>query len=142
MRVPAQGSDAGAAAVEFAFVSVLLFTLLFGIIQYGFFFLQSSAAEHAAWEGARAAAVGIDSCTAWKQLVVDRGGSAEVQSASARRDPLPGNPIVRGDAIKVSVTWKPANFSLPFIPFLSNASQTEEAETRAERVGTVTTGCS
>ena len=49
MRVPARGSDDGAAAVEFALVSVLLFTLFFGIIQYGYFFLQSSGAEHAAW---------------------------------------------------------------------------------------------
>jgi hypothetical protein len=140
MRMPARGADAGAAAVEFALVSVLLFTLLFGIVQYGYFFLQSSAAEHAASEGARAASVGIDSCAAWEQLVVDRGGSADVQSATAVRDPL-GAPIVRGDAIKVSVSWRRLDFGLPFVPFLGPGTQTEQALTRAERIGDVTTGC-
>ncbi|MGH3990759.1 MAG: TadE/TadG family type IV pilus assembly protein, partial [Pseudonocardiaceae bacterium] len=55
MRRRALRSDSGAAAVEFALVSVLLFTLLFGTVQYGYFFFQATAAEHAAREGAREA---------------------------------------------------------------------------------------
>jgi hypothetical protein len=139
MRVPARGDDAGAAAVEFALVSVLLFTVFFGIIQYGYFFLQSSGAEHAAWAGARAASVGIDDCAAWKQVVKDSGGSADVQSASAVRDPTAG-PMVRGDAIKVTVIWTPLDLGLPFIPF-PGANQPETALARVERLGAVTTGC-
>jgi hypothetical protein len=140
MRVPARGDDAGAAAVEFALVSVLLFTVFFGIIQYGYFFLQSSGAEHAAWVGARAAAVGIDDCGDWVTLVKDSGGSADVQSATALRDPVPGT-IVRGAMIKVQVTWERVDFGLPFIPFLGSSTQTEEALARAERIGSVTSGC-
>jgi Flp pilus assembly protein TadG len=139
MRVPARGNDVGAAAVEFALVSVLLFTVFFGIIQYGYFFLQSSGAEHAALVGARAAAVGIDNCATWKQLVEDSGSSADVQSASAVRDPTSG-PMVRGDAIKVTVIWTPLDLGLPFIPF-PGADQHETALARVERLGTVTTGC-
>jgi TadE-like protein len=135
MRVPVRGSDAGAAAVEFALVSVLLFTLLFGIVQYGYFFLQSSAAEHAAREGARAAALGIDDCADWQALVVDRGGSADVQSATA----LGGQ--VRGDDITVTVTWDPLDFGLPFVPFLGGTQPEEAAVTRAERIGAITSGC-
>lgn len=139
MRVPARGSDTGAAAVEFALVSVLLFTVFFGIIQYGYFFLQSSGAEHAAWAGARAASVGIDDCATWQQLVKDSGGSADVQSATAVRDPSPGA-MVRGDAITVTVIWTPLDLGLPFIPF-PGANQPETAQARVERMGSVTTGC-
>ena len=135
MRVPARGSDDGAAAVEFALVSVLLFTLFFGIIQYGYFFLQSSGAEHAAWAGARAASIGIDVCSDWEALVVDSGGSADVQSASV-------TPAAhRGDPITVTVTWKPLDLGLPFIPF-PGGDQPETALARVERIGGVTTGCS
>jgi hypothetical protein len=141
MRMPARDSEAGAAAVEFALVSVILFTLLFGIIQYGYFFLQSSAAENVAFQAARQASLGIDDCVAWRQLVVDRGGSSNVQSATALRDPSPGAAIVRGDEIKVTVTWQRLDFGLPFVPFLGPGNQTEQAMTRAERIGSVTTGC-
>jgi Flp pilus assembly protein TadG len=134
MRVPARGSDAGAAALEFALVSVLLFTLLFGIIQYGYFFLQSSGAEHAAWAGAREAAVGIDDCATWEALVKNSGGSADVQAATASAAP------VRRTAITVTVTWTPLDFGLPFVPF-PGADQPEKAMARAERIGSVTTGC-
>jgi hypothetical protein len=136
MRVPARGSDAGAAAVEFALVSVLLFTVFFGIIQYGYYFLQSSGAEHATAVAARAAAVGIDDCAAWLQLVKDSGGSADVQSASSSAAPD------RGIIIEVSVTWERVNFGLPFVPFLGAGAQTETAQARAERTGDITSGCS
>ena len=134
MRVPARGDDAGAAAVEFALVSVLLFTVFFGIIQYGYYFLQSSGAEHAAWVGARAAAVGIDDCATWQQLVKDSGGSADVQSATASAA------AHRGDPITVTVIWTPLDLGLPFIPF-PGANQPETALARVERLGAVTTGC-
>jgi Flp pilus assembly protein TadG len=134
MRVPARGDEAGAAAVEFALVSVLLFTVFFGIIQYGYFFLQSSGAEHAAWAGARAASVGIDDCADWEKLVTDSGGSADVQSATSTAAD------VRGKAITVTVIWTPLDLGLPFIPF-PGANQPETALARVERLGAVTTGC-
>src|SRR5215467_7444086 len=65
--------DRGAAAVEFALVSVLLFTLLFGIIQYGFLFFQYQAAAATAHEGARLAALGINDCSDFGRAVQDRG---------------------------------------------------------------------
>lgn len=129
-------TDRGAASVEFAIVSVLLFTLLFGIVQYGYYFFQATAAEHAAREGARAAAVGIDDCGDWKQLVTDRGGSADVTDSTASAAPD------RGDKLTVTVTWQRQNFGLPFVPFLGSGTQQESAVTRAERIGSVKTGCS
>lgn len=45
--------DQGAAAVEFALVSVVFFTLLFGMIQYGLFFNDSLGVREGVREAAR-----------------------------------------------------------------------------------------
>lgn len=45
--------DGGAAAVEFAIVSLLLFLLLFGIIEFGAYFAQNLALSNGARQGAR-----------------------------------------------------------------------------------------
>jgi Flp pilus assembly protein TadG len=45
--------DEGASAVEFALVALLLITLLTGLMQFGFFFMQYLEVVHAAREGAR-----------------------------------------------------------------------------------------
>ena len=47
--------ERGAAAVEFAIVSLVLLTLLFGMLTYGFIFGLNHDITHAATEGARAA---------------------------------------------------------------------------------------
>jgi len=52
--------DSGAAAVEFALVALLFFTLLFGAIQFGYTFFEYISVAHAAREGARWAALGSD----------------------------------------------------------------------------------
>lgn len=53
-------SEEGAAAVEFAMVAVVLFMLVFGIIEFGFAFSSWSATGNGAREGARAGAVKPD----------------------------------------------------------------------------------
>lgn len=52
-----RSSDQGAAAVEFGLIALLLFTLLFGIIQFGLWFWSWQAAGSAAREASRVAAV-------------------------------------------------------------------------------------
>lgn len=49
--------DAGAAAVEFALVSVLLLMMIIGIVEFGRLYSAKLAVTHAAREGARQAAV-------------------------------------------------------------------------------------
>jgi hypothetical protein len=51
--------DEGAALVEFAFVGVLLFTLVFGIISFGLLLSFKQDMTRAAAEGARAGAVAV-----------------------------------------------------------------------------------
>lgn len=58
------GGDAGAALVEFAFVMVLLFTLVFGIISFGLILSFKQDVTRAAAEGARAGAVAFPSAEA------------------------------------------------------------------------------
>jgi Flp pilus assembly protein TadG len=55
------GTDAGAAAVEFALVVTLLFALIFGIIAFGFALFYQQSAVQAAREAARKAAIGVAS---------------------------------------------------------------------------------
>lgn len=50
-------SERGAAAVEFALVSVIFFPVLFGIIQYGMYFTDSIGARQGISEAARAGVV-------------------------------------------------------------------------------------
>jgi Flp pilus assembly protein TadG len=52
-----RGDERGAAIVEFAIASVVLLTLLFGIISYGYALSFKSGLTQAAAEGARAGAV-------------------------------------------------------------------------------------
>ncbi|MBN2841367.1 MAG: pilus assembly protein [Coriobacteriia bacterium] len=54
----ARHRDDGAAAVEFALVAMLFFTLLFGAIQFGYTFFEYVSVAHAAREGVRWAALG------------------------------------------------------------------------------------
>lgn len=48
-----RGAEDGAAAVEFALVCSLLFTVVFGIIQYGLFFNDSLSTRQGVRDGAR-----------------------------------------------------------------------------------------
>src|SRR5205085_7431285 len=52
------GREDGAAAVEFAIVSTILFLIVFGIIEFGRTYSQYEVMQGAAREGARRAAVG------------------------------------------------------------------------------------
>ena len=66
--------DAGAAAVEFALVSVLLLMMIVGIVEFGRLYSAKLAVTHAAREGAR-------------QAAVDRYDAAYVKSQAAPLSP-------------------------------------------------------
>jgi Flp pilus assembly protein TadG len=147
-------SEKGAAAVEFALVSVLLLTLLFGIIQYAYFFFQSQGASSTAREAARLAAVGVSSCPTFEAAVLGRasGNGTDIADRTlpsadislAMSNPTSGDPVgvtSVGDVATISITWVPQKFGFPFVPFL-NGSITSEAETRVESVTTASvTSC-
>jgi Flp pilus assembly protein TadG len=49
----------GASAIEFAIVAPLFFTLLFGIVVYGYYFASMGMVNHLAYEAARASIAGL-----------------------------------------------------------------------------------
>jgi Flp pilus assembly protein TadG len=87
----------GAAAVEFAIVSVLLFMIVFGIIQFGVFFERYEALVSAAREGGRTAAVD--------------GTTAQIQSAVVVATPFTINCLAGSGASCVTVTPGPGGAS-------------------------------
>lgn len=72
--------ETGAVAVEFALIAMLLFTLLFGILQFGLWFWCWQTGAHAAREAARFAAV--EPC--------DNAGIAGKASAALAGAPVTG----------------------------------------------------
>lgn len=134
--------EGGAAAVEFALVSILLFTLLFGIIGFGFALFKKNSATHAAREGARLAAVGITSCSGFETEVKDRGQGANVQDVTVAFG-AGGNAVNSSVIVEVdySVDLSLIGAFVPGIP--SSLSLTETGESRVERksTGDAASGC-
>jgi len=62
-RTRGRGDD-GAAVLEFALISILLFTIIFGILNFGFILSFKQDVTRAAAEGARAGAVAVPASTA------------------------------------------------------------------------------
>lgn len=139
--------DDGAAAVEFALISVLLLTLIFGIIQYSYYFYQSQGASATARDAARLAAVGVSDCTTFKNSVVSRAADNGLTIAATGvtlsfKDPATAAAASAtiGSTALVTVAFTPTRFGFPFVPFITS-DDVKQAETRVESVGTVTTTC-
>lgn len=120
--------DHGAAAVEFALISVLLLTLLFGIVQYGLYFFQATAVASFTNQVGRLSALRGD-CGQWQGdvgEVVDRAGLrgriSEVRTDGA---------VQRGDLMIVEVSWQPARTGLVPLPTVNE----QRTAVRGERLG-------
>jgi len=143
--------DQGAAAVEFALVSVLLFTLLFGILQYGYGFFQMQATAATAGDAARMAVAGLyssgplDGCTAFGNAVADAGEKdglppGAVQQVKVTWADLSGGATAQiGGTATVSVTVNPTDLNYPFVPFPNTITRSLTA--MVENVGDIKTTC-
>ena len=130
-------NDQGAAAVEFALVSVLLLTLLFGILQYGYYFFQLQSANAASREAARLAATGVSSCPAFRAAVNARTSGITLTSITTTVTAAPPAPSTDGEVVAVRVTFAPTKFGFPFVPFLSGNTQSQVGNARVESPGSV-----
>ena len=107
----AHSDDSGAAAVEFALVSLLLVTLLIGIMQFGYIFYQWVELTSAAREGARWAAlrhdggsVGTADTTRQRVAAAAPGMSPPLTDAQISISPEDPGPDDVGTPVTVIVT--------------------------------------
>ena len=108
----------GAALVEFAIASVILLTLLFGIISYGYVLSFKQGLTQAAAEGARAGAVGSDVAAAVARSVgaYNRTCNAGGLTCKSETTTWPPVPYACGThtciTVTVSYDWK----NYPLLP--------------------------
>ena len=80
-RTPRAGGDDGAAIVEFAFISILLSLLVFGIINFGLILSFKQDMTRAAAEGARAGAVALPTGTQTPEDAAQAAAEAATEEA-------------------------------------------------------------
>ncbi len=130
--------ERGAAAVEFALISTVLFMLVFGIIQFGHFYSKFQVFQGAAREGARVAAVADHSMssaevrTLVSQRIVDSAGpfasgelgersETDLDIAALTISPSQCTDASVGDAITVS--WDQGfEITMPLVPSIDFTS--------------------
>ena len=148
MRVRTKQGERGAAAVEFALVASILFTLIFGTIQYGLYFWSLQSGAHAAREAARQAAVGSLTCADFRTAVLNNSRGETASSVTATRTfytdqtmTTGATPAVIGGAVKVVVSFESIDLGLPFVPFIDGGQVSEQAVARVESVTTNSVNC-
>jgi Flp pilus assembly protein TadG len=126
-----RADDSGAAAVEFALIAMLLFTLLFGILQFGLWFWCWQTGAHAAREAARFAAVSPcdDAGIAGKASAALDG--APITGAAPDIDVTTPADVKVGDEITVSVHFTTTD--LGFFPGFDGVID-KSATSRVENV--------
>lgn len=138
----------GAAAVEFALVSVLLFTLLFGMIQYSLYFWSVQSGAQAAREAARQAAVGSLDCAEFVSAVRDNARGETSSTVEATREYYTDATMATtaasaevGGVVKVTVSFDSIDLGFPFVPFLDDGAVHEEAVARIEHTTADSVAC-
>jgi Flp pilus assembly protein TadG len=136
-----RGDDRGAVAVEFVLVLPVFLLLIFGLIQYGWYFFQVQNGAFAVREAARQAAVGsLDTAglQAWVPGRVTGADPASITTEVCFTDTDSSDDLTVGDQISVSVDYLAQDFGFPFVPFPDGGRVTQLAETRTEDVKAAT----
>ena len=133
--------DSGAAAVEFALVSVLLLTLVFGIFQYGFYLWASQVGSSAVRDAARYSAVGTKDCASLRSMVASQMGGAAVGTTTTTRN-YSVTPAATGSPVTVTVSYQALDIGFPFIPVPNDGQITQSAQARVEKATSKSVNCS
>lgn len=135
----------GAEMVEFAILGLLLFTLILGLIDFGWAFSQNLSVKHAAREGARLASVNAETdagtqaanCTALITLIKNRV-SSELSTSNPGFNvsfSVTGGSGTIGDTGKVTVTYPLSSLS-GFTKALIGGTMTSTVQFRFEQDAT------
>jgi Flp pilus assembly protein TadG len=133
----------GAAAVEFALIMPILLVLVFGIIQYGWYFYAMQAGTSAVSDAARRVAVGNCQNSGDVQTLIYNklGGATTASSASGvtttvaytntdgSADTAPGH---IGGSVLITATFPTLNIHFPLIPVPNGGSVTRSTFARIE----------
>jgi Flp pilus assembly pilin Flp len=103
-------SEKGAAAVEFAILLPILVLIVFGITTFGFAYKEYITVTHAARDGARLAALGMDYDYIVDEIELDL--PAEIIE-SIDVEPLEPEDRVVGESVTVTVVRKPLDLKIP-----------------------------
>lgn len=131
----------GAAAVEFALILVPLLVILFGIMQYGFYFFAWQVGSSTAREVTRKVAVGDCQDNAeLNNFVQARLGAASVggvvvDRAYTKADDTPiiaPAPAEIGGRVSVTITFDTLDLNFPFIPLFNDGKITKVVDARVE----------
>jgi Flp pilus assembly protein TadG len=144
---PDTADEAGTAAVEFALISILFFTLLFAMIQYSLYFWSTQSAANAARDAARRGAVG-QTCAALQASVNSnvKLASGTVNVTRKYYDPgvtsnfeaaTPTSPA-NNTNVRIVITYNSLNLHYPFVPFIKNGAVRETSLARVENFSTTT----
>jgi len=150
MWIRRRRTERGASAVEFGLVLVPLLVIVFGIIQYGFYFWTMQGGADIARDAARRAAVNDPAvCADFKSYVTGRingfVGSGKVVTIKRTYVQNPSFPaasrttpdeVRANDTVQVEVTFKGYDFHLPFVPFPKDGKVSASADARVESIDT------
>lgn len=136
----------GAVAVEMALILPFLLLIVFGSIQYGFYFWADQGGSDAARKAARLAAVGdYTDCasfrTSIKSDIAALGDETAAvitrlyeSDAGVKRTATNGSDVLIGDYATVSVSFRTYDFNFPFLPFIDSGTVTSTARARVENL--------
>lgn len=151
-RRSASVRERGAAAVEFALVVPILLVLVFGIIQYGWYFYAMQAGTSATSDAVRRLSVGdCQDTTELNALLVSKLGSAResgttVQATVVHTTPTSphatmSSPGTVGGGVELQVEFQTADFNFPFIPVPGDGAVTRTVFARVEDTNASVGGC-
>jgi Flp pilus assembly protein TadG len=144
----------GAAAVEFALVLIPLLYLVFGLVQYGWYFYAMQSGSSAVGDAARRIAVGNCTTTSEvKGVIYDHLGAATTASSSsgitttitytkADGSGSVAAPGEIGGSVTVTATFPTLNMHFPFIPVPDDGNVTRTNVTRIEDLDSSQGTCS
>lgn len=149
---PRPDEERGAAAVEFALVLMPLLTIVFGLIQYGWYFYAMQSGTSATSAVVRELSVGdCQNATEAKAFVVKRLAGASispetVQITTVYRNNTIGRPPMLapgavGGEVEVILRFQTADLHFPFIPVPDDGVVTRKAVARVEDTQSSTTDC-
>jgi Flp pilus assembly protein TadG len=137
--------ERGAVAVEFALVLPFMLLIVFGSIQYGFYFWADQGASDAARKAARLAAVGdYPDCAGFRSSIrsdisslgdeVHATINRSYQSDAGVVRATDGSNVLIGDYAIVNVSFKTFDFNFPFLPFVDDGRVSSTAKARVENL--------